>query len=205
MPGLRRIPAWSWLALAAGGGGVGGGGSARRRVKCTACGGTHVCLPHFLAPGRIFTLAAIETQVTSYVSTEQSLRRVAHSAAGGEGEPAYQRLWGWVQRVGEQAGPRLEHLQAVLTGLDPSGELSLSLPVYAVPNELADRKTRTPHTRQRFLDAWRLLVAVTRLAVVAAARQVNGPQAGGEYIAWANWVLARERGPCLLSSHTAFA
>jgi hypothetical protein len=163
-----------------------------------------VCLPHFLAPRRIFTLAAIETQVAAYASTEQSLRRVALAAAGGVGEPAYQRLWGWVQRVGAQAGGALEHLQAVLTGLDPSGDLVLSLPAYGTPTALAERKTRTPHTRQRFLDAWRLLVAITRLAVVAGVRQVAGPQAAGEYIAWANWVLGRERGPCLLSSHSAF-
>gem|GEM_PF-6052253 len=176
-----------------------------RRVKCSACGGTHVCLPHFLAPGRIFTLAAIEAQVTTYISTDQSLRRVALDAAGGEGEPAYQRLWGWGQRMGKQAGPVLEQLQAVRAGLDLSGELVAALPAYLVPADLANRKTRTPHTRQRFLDAWRLLVEVTRLAAVATVHQVTGPQAAGEYIAWANWVLGRERGPCLLTSHSAFA
>ncbi len=58
-----------------------------RRVKCSACGSTHVCLPHFLAPGRIFTLAVIETQVAAYVSIDQSLRRVESAAAGGQGEP----------------------------------------------------------------------------------------------------------------------
>ena len=176
-----------------------------RRVKCSACGGTHVCLPHFLAPGRIFTLAAIEAQVTTYVSTDQSLRRVALGAADGVGEPAYQRLWGWVQQVGEQAVPALEQLQAVRTGLDVSGELVSALPAYLVPADLANRKTRTPHTRQRFLDAWRLLVEVTRLAAVASVHQVIGPQRTGEYIAWANWVLGRGRSPCLLSSHSAFS
>lgn len=176
-----------------------------RRVKCSACGSTHICLPHFLASKRLFTLAAIETQVTAYVATEQSLRRVAHAAAGGEGEPAYQRLWGWVQRIGAQAGETLEYLQAILAGLDPSGELVLSVPTDALPTGRADRKTRTTHTRQRFLAAWRVLVTVTRLAAVAAVRQVSGPQSGGEYMAWANWVLGRERGPGLLSSHSAFA
>lgn len=88
--------------------------------------------------------------------------------------------------MGKQAGPALEQLQAVRTGLDLSGELVSSLPAYLMPNGLADRKTRAPHTRQRFLDAWRLLMEITRLAAVAAVRQVIGPQTTGEYIAWAN-------------------
>lgn len=49
-----------------------------------------------------------------------------------------------------------------------------------------------------------LLVTVTRLAAVAVVRQVVGPRGSGEYVAWANWVLAGERVPCLLSSHSAF-
>jgi hypothetical protein len=174
-----------------------------RRVKCSACGQTHVCLPHFLVPRRIFALPVIEAQVGTYLFTQRSLRQVAADGFGGE--PPYQRLWGWVQRLGALAGKVLEHLQAVLTSLDPSGELSLSLPVIALPTALADRKTRTSQTRQRFLDAWRVLTTTTRLAAVAAARQIRGPQASGEYLAWAGWVLAKERGPSPLSSHTAFA
>jgi len=167
-----------------------------RRVKCTACGHTHVCVPHFLAPRRIFTSAAIEQQMVDYLSTPQSLRQVATAATG---EPAYQRLWGWVQRLGQQAAGSLEGLQSVLTGLDLSGNLASALPATPVPEALADRKTRTPHTRQRFMDAWRLFVAITRLATVVAAHHVAGPQAGGEYIAWANWVLSGEGFPDLLS------
>jgi len=168
-----------------------------RRVKCSACGDTHVCLPHFLAPRRIFTLAAIEQQVVAYVSTPQSLRRVAAAVTG---EPAYQRLWGWVQRMGRQAAGSLGGLQSVLTGLDPSGDLASALPPNRLPEALADWKTRTPHTKQRFLGAWRVLVAITQLAAVAATHQVTGPQADGEYIAWANWVLSGEGCPDLLSS-----
>lgn len=174
-----------------------------RRVKCSACRGTHICLPHFLAPRRIFTLAAIESQVVAYVTTEQSLRQVARMATDGVGEPAYQRLWGWVQRVGVQAGGVLEHLQAVQAELDPSGNLAAMLPVYPVPTERADRKTLTAHTRQRFLAAWRLLVGVTRLAAVAEACRVAGPENDGEYIAWANWVLSREQAHLVLS-HSGF-
>jgi hypothetical protein len=174
-----------------------------RRVKCSACGQTHVCLPHFLVPRRIFALPSIEAQVGTYLFTERSLRQVA--ASGSVGEPPYQRLWGWVQRLGALAGKVLEHLQAVLASLDLGGELSLSLPVIAPPTVLADRKTRTTHTRQRFLDAWRVLTTTARLAAVAAARQIQGPQGPGEYLVWAGWVLAKVQGPSPLSSHSAFA
>jgi len=174
-----------------------------RRVKCRECNDTHVCLPQFLIPRRVFTAALIEAQVSAYVSTLRSLRQIA--STGWEGDPPYQRLWGWVQRLGAQAGKALEHMQSILTSLDPGGELVSCLPSVPTPEGLAAWKTRTAHTRQRFLGAWRVLVTISRLAVVAAARQGVGPQAAGEYIAWANWVLGRERGPTLLSSHSAFA